>query len=47
MDRMATTDEKPDSLRELFAALGNDPFVIANVWQGQCLADALLTWLGH
>jgi hypothetical protein len=33
MDRMAKHTKQPDVLRELFAALGNDPFVIA-----ECLA---------
>src|ERR1043166_5796407 len=33
MDRMAQHTKQPEVLRELFAALGNDPFVIA-----ECLA---------
>src|SRR4030095_16995493 len=33
MDRMAQQSKQPEVLRELFAALGNDPFVIA-----ECLA---------
>src|SRR5439155_21868486 len=33
MDRMASHTRQPEVLRELFAALGNDPFVIA-----ECLA---------
>src|SRR5207302_1032142 len=33
MNRMAKNTKQPDVLRELFAALGNDPFVIA-----ECLA---------
>src|SRR5262245_15337387 len=33
MDRMAVNTKQPDVLRELFEALGNDPFVIA-----ECLA---------
>jgi N-acetylneuraminic acid mutarotase len=37
MDRMAQHTEQPEVLRELFAALGNDPFVIA-----ECLARAVL-----
>jgi hypothetical protein len=37
MDRMASHTKQPDVLRELFAALGNDPFVIA-----ECLARPLL-----
>jgi len=34
MDRMAQHTKQPEVLREIFAALGNDPFVIA-----ECLAD--------
>src|SRR5262245_28397745 len=37
MDRMANHTKQPEVLRELFAALGNDPFVIA-----ECLARPLL-----
>src|SRR5215472_984277 len=37
MDRMAQHTKDPESLRELFEALGNDPFVIA-----ECLARAVL-----
>src|SRR5437588_536757 len=37
MDRMARDTKQPDVLRELFSALGNDPFVIA-----ECLARPLL-----
>ncbi len=37
MDRMASHTRQPDVLRELFAALGNDPFVIA-----ECLAKPIL-----
>src|SRR5260370_5053182 len=37
MDRMATHTRQPVVLRELFDALGNDPFVIA-----QCLARSIL-----
>src|SRR5213593_2889154 len=37
MDRMARDTKQPDVLRELFAALGDDPFVIA-----ECLARPLL-----
>ena len=33
MDRMAQHTKQPEVLRELFEALGNDPFVIA-----ECLA---------
>jgi hypothetical protein len=38
MDRMATHTKQPDVLRELFDALRNDPFVIA-----ECLARPVLT----
>src|SRR5439155_780060 len=37
MDRVARDTKQPDVLRELFSALGNDPFVIA-----ECLARPLL-----
>src|SRR6266436_3966198 len=37
MDRMAQHTRQPDVLRELFEALGNDPFIIAD-----CLARPLL-----
>ncbi len=37
MDRMATHTRQPEVLRELFDALGNDPFVIA-----ECLARPIL-----
>src|SRR6184192_4013550 len=37
MDRLARDTKQPDVLRELFSALGNDPFVIA-----ECLARPLL-----
>ena len=37
MDRMAEHTKQPDVLRELFEALGNDPFVIA-----ECLARPIL-----
>ncbi len=38
MDRMAKHTKQPDVLGELFAALGNDPFVIA-----ECLARPILS----
>src|SRR5213080_4596666 len=38
MNRMAKHTKQPEVLRELFAALGNDPFVIA-----ECLAKPLLS----
>ena len=37
MDRMAQHTKQPEVLRELFVALGNDPFVIA-----ECLARPML-----
>ena len=37
MDRMARDTKQPEVLRELFEALGNDPFVIA-----ECLAKPTL-----
>jgi len=37
MDRMATHTKHPDVLRELFEALGNDPFIVA-----ECLARPVL-----
>src|SRR5215831_8181285 len=37
MERMASDTKQPEVLRELFAALGNDPFVIA-----ECLARPVL-----
>src|SRR5215472_8635685 len=38
MDRMARNTKQPEVLQELFEALGNDPFVIA-----ECLARPVLT----
>jgi hypothetical protein len=38
MDRMAQHSKQPEVLRELFTALGNDPFVIA-----ECLARPVLS----
>ena len=37
---MAQHTKQPEMLRELFAALGNDPFVIAVAWAGQCYRSA-------
>ena len=42
MDRMAKHTKQPDVLRELFEALGNDPFVIAECLARPTLADRLL-----
>ena len=38
MERMASNTRQPEVLQELFEALGNDPFVIA-----ECLARPILT----
>jgi N-acetylneuraminic acid mutarotase len=42
MDRMATHTKQPEILRELFDALGNDPFVIAECLARPALAERLL-----
>jgi len=48
MDRMARHTKQPEVLRELFEALGNDPFVIAECLARPVLAERLLTNLyGH
>src|SRR5206468_9515360 len=43
MDRMVKHTRQPEVLRELFEALGNDPFVIAECLAGPALAERLLT----
>ena len=43
MDRMARDSKQPGVLRELFEALGNDPFVIAECLARPLLAERLLT----
>jgi hypothetical protein len=43
MDRMAQHTRQPEVLRELFAALGKDPFVIAECLARPVLAERLLT----
>ena len=43
MDRMAQHTKQPDVLRELFDALGNDPFVVAECLARPILAERLLT----
>jgi N-acetylneuraminic acid mutarotase len=43
MDRMAKHTKKPEVLRELFDALGSDPFVIAECLARPILADRLAT----
>jgi N-acetylneuraminic acid mutarotase len=48
MERMAQHTKQPDVLRELFAALGNDPFVIAECLARPALAGRLLTnWYAY
>jgi hypothetical protein len=48
MDRMAKHTKQPDVLHELFEALGNDPFVIAECLARPALADRLLTnWYSY
>jgi hypothetical protein len=48
IDRMAKHTKQPEVLRELFEALGNDPFVIAECLARPALADRLLTsWYAH
>src|SRR6266853_2000556 len=43
MERMASHTKQPEVLRELFQALGNDPFVIAECLAGPALAERLVT----
>jgi hypothetical protein len=43
MDRMAQHTRQPQMLREVFAALGNDPFIIAECLARPLLAERLLT----
>ena len=48
MDRMAQHTRQPEVLRELFDALGNDPFVIAECLARPVLAERLLSsWNGY
>src|SRR5206468_9909771 len=42
MDRMARNTKQPEVLRELFQALGNDPFLIAECLASPALAERLL-----
>src|SRR5881397_200542 len=42
MDRMARNTKQPEVLRELFDALGNDPFLIAECLASPVLAERLL-----
>ena len=43
MDRMAKHTKQPEVLRELFAALGNDPFIIAECLARSALCERLAT----
>src|SRR5438093_2299257 len=45
MERMASHTKQPGVLRELFAALGNDPFVIAECLARPVLAERVITEL--
>src|SRR6476660_7997503 len=48
MDRMAQHTKQPEVLQELFEALGNDPFVIAECLARPALAERLLTnWYAY
>src|SRR6478752_3467291 len=48
MDRMAKNTKQPEVLRELFAALGNDPFIIGECLARPTLADRLVTsWYAY
>src|SRR5437660_1920139 len=48
MDRMAAHTRQPEVLSELFEALGNDPFVIAECLARPALAERLLTnWYAY
>src|SRR5262249_45358405 len=48
MDRIAQHSKQPEVLRELFDALGNDPFVVAECLARPVLANRLLTnWYAH
>src|SRR5947207_2497396 len=48
MDRMAKNTKQPEVLQELFEALGNDPFIIAECLARSALAERLLTnWYSH
>src|SRR5207245_564514 len=48
MDRMAKHTKQPEVLRELFEALGNDPFLIAECLARPALAERLITnWYAY
>ena len=42
MERMAARTQSPEVLRQIFAALGNDPFLIAETLARQTLAERLI-----
>src|SRR5262249_52818222 len=46
MERMASHTKQPEVLRELFEALGNDPFVIAECLARPVLAERSLVYSG-
>src|SRR6516165_7787561 len=43
MERMAAHTKQPEVLRELFEALGNDPFLIAECFSRPAVAERLIT----
>jgi N-acetylneuraminic acid mutarotase len=45
IDRMAKQTKQPEVLREIFAALGNDPFMVAECLARPALAERLITSL--
>ena len=47
MERIASHTKQPGVLRELFAALGNDSFVIAECLARPVLAERLITELNN
>src|ERR1043166_9636268 len=47
IDRMASHTKQPDVLRELFAALGDDPFIVAECLARPVLAERLITELNN
>ena len=47
MDRMAAQTKQPEVLHELFAALGNDPFVVAECLARPILSERLVAQFNH
>ena len=47
LDRMAQHTKRPEVLREIFGALGNDPFLIAECVARPVLSERLLANFGH